>query len=53
MRWESVESPIVEAKRYTYKLLAKTRAALILLASAWHMEPRHFQRGTDSIILIF
>lgn len=49
MRWSPIESPIVKAKRDTYKLLVKTRAALILLASAWHMEPRHFQRGTDSI----
>ena len=49
MRWEPVESPIIKAKRYAYKLLVKTRAALILLASAWRMEPRHFQRGTDSI----
>lgn len=49
MRWEPAESPIAKAKRSAYKLLTSVRAALILLASAWHMEPRHFQPELNSI----
>lgn len=46
--WEPVESPVAKAKRSAYKLLVGIRAALILLASAWRMEPRHFRPGSDS-----
>ena len=49
MRWNPIESPITKAKGAVYKLIVKVRAAIILLSSAWHMEPRHFRPGTHSI----
>jgi hypothetical protein len=49
VHWEPLDSPYTQAKKAVCKLLAKVRAAFILLYSAWYMKPNHFQSGVDSI----
>ncbi len=49
MHWEPIDPPYTQAKKALCKLLAKVRAAFILLYSAWYMKPSHFQSGVDSV----
>jgi hypothetical protein len=49
VHWEPLDSPYTQAKKAVCKLLAKVRAAFILLYSAWYMKPSHFKSGVDSI----
>jgi DNA invertase Pin-like site-specific DNA recombinase len=49
VHWEPLESPYTHAKKRVYKLLAKVRAAIILLSAPWFMKPSHLRPGSDSI----